>query len=202
MKSDQKNAQDKPTSLKGLKKGMKLRGEVKTVAPFGIFVDIGVERDGLVHISEVGRRRLKRISEGDKITVWVKKVDRKHGRIRLTMQRPIKRRLRDLEPGTVVRGMVTDLAPFGAFVDIGAVRDGLVHISELAPGYVDKPDDVVSVGEEVEVRVVSVDLKKRQIELSMLDLSGSNEVEEEEEELPTTMELAFQEAMARRKESD
>ncbi len=195
MNSD-KNAQEQPTTIHELKKGMKLVGRVKTLAPFGVFVDIGVERDGLVPISQVGRRRLKNISEGDKVTVWVKKVDRRHGRIRLTMRRPIKRRLRDLKPGMVLKGTVTDLTPFGAFVDIGAVRDGFVHISEMAPGFIKNPDEVVSVGEEVEVHVVGVNQKKRQIDLSMLDPSLEKQ---EEERLPTVMELAFREAMARKK---
>ncbi|MEA3459153.1 MAG: S1 RNA-binding domain-containing protein [Chloroflexota bacterium] len=195
---ENENVQRKPTSVQELKRDMKLEGVVKSLAPFGVFVDIGVERDGLVHISQLGRKRLNDISEGEKVTVWIKEVDPKRGRTSLTMRRPIKRRLRDLEPGMVIKGTVTDLAPFGAFVDIGAIRDGLVHISELAPGYVKKPEDVVSVGDEVEVRVVGVDPKKRKIELSMLDLPLDND-EPDEEKLPTAVALAFREAMARRK---
>ena len=93
---------------------------------------------------------------------------------------------------------MTRLARYGAFVDIGVERDGLVHVSEIAPGYVRDPAEYISVGEEIEVRVLSVDLRKNQIELSMKDLPSDEPEdagEEEDEEPPTAIELALKEAM-------
>ncbi len=194
--------QKKPTSIKDLKRGMKLQGKVTRIALCGAFVDIGLDREGLIHISQLGRRSINRVTEvlkkGDEVTVWVKKVDRKRKRVFLTLVEP-PRPLRSLKPGMVLEGKVTKLAPFGVFVDIGAGRDGLVHISELAPGRVDDPAEIVSVGEKVEVQVLRVDRKRRRIELSMKEplleaLKG------EEEPLPTVMELAWQRALARQRE--
>jgi ribosomal protein S1 len=83
-------------------------------------------------------------------------------------------------------------------VDIGVGRDGLVHISEMADGHVDRPSDVVQEGEEIEVRVVAVDHRKRRIELSLLNLPGEDteiEAEDDQESPLTAMELAWQQAM-------
>jgi predicted RNA-binding protein with RPS1 domain len=98
----------------------------------------------------------------------------------------------------VLTGRVTRLERYGAFVDIGVERDGLVHVSEIAQGYVKNPTEYVSVGEKVEVRVVSVNLRKGQIELSMKDVptDAPVETEEEEENPPTAIEVALKEAMA------
>jgi len=181
---------------------MKLQGKVVRVELFGAFVDIGVGRDGLAHISQLREGRVNRVidvvNEGDEITVWVQRVDLEKGRISLTMIEPPERTLEDLEPDMVLTGKVTRLARFGAFVDIGVERDGLVHVSEIAQGYVKDPAEYVSVGEKVEVRVVSVDLRKQQIELSIKDLPFDEPegAEEEEEDVPTKVELALQEAMS------
>lgn len=190
----------RPTSIEELRPKIKLQGKVVRVELFGAFVDIGVGRDGLVHISQLQKGRVNRVTdvvnEGDDVTVWVQKVDPQQGRISLTMVEPV-HGLEDVEPGTVLKGKVTRLTRYGAFVDIGVGRDGLVHVSEIATGYVKDPAEYVSAGEEVEVRVVSVDLRKNQIELSMKDLpSDEPEGVEEEEEAPTAIEVALKEAMS------
>jgi ribosomal protein S1 len=90
------------------------------------------------------------------------------------------------------------LAPYGAFVDIGVGRDGLVHISEMAEGRIGQPSDVVKEGEEIQVRVVKVNRKKRQIELSLQGLEPVEHIsgdDEPEEEVMTAMELAWRNAM-------
>ncbi len=188
-----------PTNIKELKPRMRLRGKVTKVVLSGAFVDIGLSQEGWVHISQLNKDPVNRVTEvvkpGDEVTVWVRKVDRRRGRINLTMIEPPERVFSDLKPGMIIKGKVTRLAPFGAFVDVGVGRDGLVHISELAPGYVENPAEIVSVGEEVEVKVLSVDRKRRQIELGMKDIPIDNI--DEEEPLPTTMELAIQEALGR-----
>lgn len=189
-------SEQQPTNIKDLKPRMRLRGKITRVGLSGAFVDIGLGQDGWVHISQLSEGPVNRVAEvvepGDEVTVWVKKVDRRRGRINLTMVEPPERVFGDLKPGMIIKGKVTRLAPFGAFIDVGVGRDGLVHISELAPGYVEKPSEIVSVGEEVEVKVLSVDRKRRQIELGMKEIPIDDL--EDEEPLPTIMEVALKEA--------
>jgi len=189
-----------PTDTKNLKPRMRLRGKVTKVGLSGAFVDIGLSQEGWMHISQLSKDPVNRVTEivepGNEVTVWVKRVDRRRGRINLTMIEPPERVFGDLKPGMIIKGKVTRLAPFGAFVDIGVGRDGLVHVSELAPGYVENPAEIVSVGEEVEVKVLSVDHRRRQIELGMKGIPLDID-EEEEAPLPTIMELAIKEAFDR-----
>jgi len=202
MASQQKeeNALSPKKIVKTLSKGMRLTGQVTNITEFGAFVDIGVGRDGLVHISELRRQGGDQgsgtIGIGDEVTVWIKNLDRKRNRISLTMREPAGRKLKDLEPGMVVEGKVTRLVSYGAFVDIGLRRDGMVHVTEMARGYVRDPADVLTVGDVVQVKVLEIDRKKRRVALSMKDRSVESGTEEEEEVLPTTMELAFRQAMA------
>jgi small subunit ribosomal protein S1 len=190
--------------VKTLSKGMKLTGKVTNITKFGAFVDIGVGRDGLVHISELRRQDEGQgsdtISPGDEVTVWIKALDRKRNRISLTMREPPRRKLKELEPGMIVEGKVTRLVPYGAFVDIGLRRDGMVHVTEMDQGYVRDPADMLTVGDVVQVKVLEIDRKKRRVALSMKDLPVESKAEEEEEALPTPMELAFKQAMAQQKD--
>lgn len=185
--------------VKILSKGMKLTGKVTNVTEFGVFVDIGVGRDGLVHISELrrqgGDQGASAFRIGDEVTVWIKALNRQRNRISLTLKEPPRRKLKDLEPGMILEGKVTRLVPYGAFVDIGLAREGMVHITEMAQGYVRDPADVVTVGDVVQVKVLEIDRRKRRVALSMKDLPVESPAEEEEA-LPTTIELAFQQAIA------
>jgi small subunit ribosomal protein S1 len=197
----EENALSPKKIVKTLSKGMKVTGKVTNVTKFGAFVDIGVGRDGLVHISELRRQSEDQssgtINTGDEVTVWIKDLDRKRNRISLTMREPARRKLKDLEPGMIIEGKVTRLAPYGAFVDIGLRRDGMIHVTEMSQDYVRDPADMLTVGDAVQVKVLEIDRKKRRVALSMKDLSVEREAgEEEEEPLPTTMELAFKQAMA------
>ncbi len=193
-------------SIMDLRPGMELTGKVKSVTDFGAFVDIGIAQDGLVHISELARRRVKNVAEvvqvGDEVKVWVKKVDKKRGRISLTMVKPTTRRFKDLKPDIVVDGVVTRIEPYGVFVDIGTGRDGLVHVSELTEGYINSPSEVVSIGDKVQVRVLKVDRKARKVDLTMKEFMKTPEPpepepvqQEEEEPAQTVMSLAFQAAL-------
>src|SRR5512140_387775 len=94
------------------------------------------------------------------------------------MIQPLAYEWKDLEPETIVKGKVVRLETYGAFVDIGAERPGMIHISELARGYVKNASDVVKEGDEIEAKIINVDRKKRQIRLSMKALQP--EVVEEE----------------------
>lgn len=175
---------------------------------YGAFVDVGADKDGLVHISMLQKGNVKRVEDvvqtGQQVQVWVHRVDAGAGRLELSMLRPVATKWKDIKPGLTLQGKVVRLEGFGAFVDVGAERPGLVHISEMSNDYVRSPGDVVSVGDEVEVRVLDVDRKKRQIKLSMKSVEVMEEIEEDEpvEELPTAMELALRQAMGEGAEAD
>jgi small subunit ribosomal protein S1 len=183
-----------------LEPGMKVEGKVVRLERFGAFVDIGAETDGLIHVSEMATGRVAKpsdvVSEGDQVSVWVKDVDRKGRRISLTLLEPPEVDIRALRPDMTLTGTVVRLESFGAFVDIGAGRDGMIHVTEMGRGYVGSPSEIVSVGDEVQVRVVEVDPRRGRISLSMKDLPTDEFlIDEEEEELPTAMELALRAAM-------
>jgi ribosomal protein S1 len=108
------------------------------------------------------------------VDVWVRRV--KKDRIELTMVQPLALEWKEIEPDMIVKGKVVRLEPYGAFVDIGAERPGMVHVSELAHGYIKTPSEIVKEGDEVEAKVLDVNRKKKQIKLSMKALEP--EIEE------------------------
>ncbi len=160
--------------LAKLQKGQILPGAVSSIVDFGAFVDLG-GIDGLVHISELSWSHVNHPSEvvqvGDKVEVMVLDVDLSRERISLglkqTQEDPWKQLVKNFPVGSLVEGKVTKLVPFGAFVEIGDGVEGLVHISEMAKGHVEKPEDVVSVGLPVHVKVMDVDMDRRRISLSV-----------------------------------
>src|SRR5947199_394661 len=105
--------------------------------------------------------------------------------------------IKELKPKMELHGKVKKVELYGAFVDVGVGTDGLLHISELTSGYVGSPSDVVKIGQEVEVRVIKVNSKKKQIDLSMKAAEEPVAMPEDEdtEEVPTAMELALRRAM-------
>jgi predicted RNA-binding protein with RPS1 domain len=114
------------------------------------------------------------------VDVWVRRVFSKKGRIELTMIKPLDKDWKDLEEEMVVKGTVTRLEKFGAFVEIGAERPGLIHISEMAHGYVKDPSEILHEGDEVEVKILKVNRRKKQIKLSMKALAPAPEPERSE----------------------
>ena len=162
------------TVVRMLSVGQQVKGTVKRITEFGAFVDIGVGRDGLVHISELSAKRVGKVSdvlqEGQEVMLWIKKLDRDRNRISLTMIEPGKRTIRDLQKGEVVEGTVTRILPYGAFIDIGIGRDALLHVREMGEGFVAKPEDVVQVGQLVEVRVIEIARRRSRVDLSMKGL--------------------------------
>ena len=162
---------DEPISILNLKPRQHLTGKVKNITNFGAFVDISLPQDGLVHISELARQKVDKVtdvvSEGQEVDVWVKKVDKKRGRISLTMVKPITRRFRDINEDDELEGVVTRLEPYGAFIDIESDREGLVHISQITHDYINHPEEALTIGDNVKVKVLKVNRKKRQVDLSI-----------------------------------
>ncbi len=193
-----------PHSITDLRPKMRLEGTVKETQLYGAVVDVGLEYDGLIHISQLSTKRVNRVTDvvkpGDKVTVWVTKVDPAHGRIGLTMVEPPKVDWREIAEGQVYTGTVTRIEPYGAFVDIGAERAGLLHVREMSTGYVRHPSEIVQLGDEIEVRVLKFDRRKRRIDLTMADIAEEVE-EEDEDEGPTwtAMEIALQRAQGQRR---
>ncbi len=202
-----------PSGLEALKPGSIVKGKVRKIVDFGAFIDVGVGRDGLAHISTLKRAGVDQtLKAGDEVDVVVRRVDVENNRISLAIASPdaeSKTPLRDLETNEVVTGRVVRLVDFGAFVDIGARTDGLLHISQLGSGFVNHPSEVLHVGDEVQVRILEVDTRRRRISLTMRDVdeereaSGANnqargasqsQDSSPGERLPTAMELAFEKA--------
>ncbi|MBN1887001.1 MAG: S1 RNA-binding domain-containing protein [Thermoflexales bacterium] len=183
-----------------LKKDLQVSGKVTSVTDFGAFVEFGGPREGLIPTGQLARERINKpsdvISEGDEVTAYILSVDKKRERIGLSKLEPPALPWEQVKKGHTYRGKVTRLERFGAFVDIGAERDGLIHVSELASGFIQDPSELISVGEEIDVKVLDVDQRRRKIQLSMKEVAPVEqaEAEEEEEALPTAMEQAFQSA--------
>ena len=147
----------------------KLMGKILKTTLAGALVDVGQPVPGVLHISQLQKDPVNKVEdivkEGQSVEVWVKRV--RKDRIELTMIQPLMYDWKDLQPDMVVKGKVVRMEPYGVFVEIGAERPGMIHISELARGYVKNASDVVKDGDEVEAMVLKVDRKKRQIRLSM-----------------------------------
>jgi predicted RNA-binding protein with RPS1 domain len=158
----------------------KLSGRVMKTTLAGALVDIGGNLPGVIHISQLQSKPVNKvedvIKEGQIVDVWVRRI--RKDRIELTMIEPLKFEWKEIQPDTVVKGKVVRLESYGAFVDFGAERPGLIHVSELARGFVKTAGEVVKEGDEVEAKVLDVDRRKRQIRLSMKALQPEIVVEE------------------------
>ncbi|MBN1231601.1 MAG: S1 RNA-binding domain-containing protein [Anaerolineales bacterium] len=194
-----------------LEKKMKIKGKVVKLALAGAVVKIeGSDLPGVLHISLIREEPVKRVEDvlevGQEIEAWVRRVDTRTGRVELTMIEPLKMEWREIKKGSVLKGTVTRIEKFGAFIDIGAERPGLAHISELTHEYIRSVEDVFSVGSEVDVMVVDFNRRRKQIKLSLKALLPEPEPEpkkladvemdeENDEPAPTAMEIALKKAM-------
>lgn len=202
-----------PSSLGDLNRKDKLAGTVKRTELYGAFLDVGLDTDAILHVSQVpgGRRIQDILQEGQTVEVWVDKADPERNQLIVTMMEPLAVEWSDLDEGNTYKGTVKRLENFGAFVDIGAEKEGLVHVSEISHDYIRHPSQAVTVGEEVDVQVLSYSKRKRRINLSMKALIEQPEKEvedfidevfdldEEEDEMPTAMEAAFRKASGGKK---
>jgi ribosomal protein S1 len=162
----------------------KVRGTVIRVTLAGAVVDIGQRVPGVIHISQLQQGPVNKVDdvirEGQVVEAWVRRL--RNDRIELTMVEPLLYDWKEIKPDQIVKGRVTRIEAYGAFVDFGAERPGLVHVSELSRGYVKSASDVVKEGDEVEAKVLDVDRRKRQIRLSLKALQA--ELPEEKAEAP------------------
>jgi len=160
--------------LDNLKPGEVRKGVVSSVVNFGAFVDLG-GMDGLIHVSELSWKHVDHpgsvVAVGDEVTVQVLEVDLDRERISLslkaTQQDPWQAFASNHRVGELVYGRVTKLVPFGAFIQVGDGIEGLVHISEMSAHHVDLPEQVVTPGEELWVKIIDLDLQRRRISLSI-----------------------------------
>ena len=152
----------------------KLSGKILKTTLAGALVDIGQSLPGVIHISQLQTEAVNKVEdvvkEGQAVDVWVRRV--KKDRIELTMIEPLAYEWKEIQPDLIVKGKVVRLETYGAFVDFGAERPGLIHVSELTHGYVKTASEVLKEGEEIEAKVLDVDRRKRQIRLSMKALQA------------------------------
>jgi small subunit ribosomal protein S1 len=195
-----------PETIEDLEPKMKVAGKVLKTSLAGAIVDIGVGVPGVLHISKIQKDSVARVpdvlKEGQEIEVWIQRIDPENKKIEVTMLEPLGREWQEIKPDMELIGKVTRIEKYGVFVDIDAERPGLVHISEMAHGYVRTPTDIVQKGDEVNVKVLKVNRRKKQIKLSMkaleeppqeaLDLDDD---EEKKEPTPTAFEAAIRKAM-------
>ena len=171
---EQTQSEVRQTFLNQLQKGQIRKGVVSSIVNFGAFVDLGGV-DGLVHVSELSWKHIDHPNEvvevGTPVTVEVLEVDMDRERVSLslkaTQEDPWQTFARLHQIGQIVPGKVTKLVPFGAFVRVGDGIEGLVHVSELAERHVEIPEQVVSVGDDVMVKVIDIDLERRRVSLSL-----------------------------------
>tara|TARA_B100001250_G_scaffold4740_1_gene4010 strand:+ start:718 stop:2037 length:1320 start_codon:yes stop_codon:yes gene_type:complete len=172
-----------------LKPGERRKGVISSVVNFGAFVDLG-GMDGLIHVSELSWKHVSHPSDvvtiGDEVDIEVLEVDLDRERISLslkaTQQDPWQEFADSHRVGELVYGRVTKLVPFGSFVQVGDNIEGLVHISEMSEHHVDLPEQVVTPGEELWVKIIDVDLEKRRISLSVKQAAEGGVVAEEYQE--------------------
>ncbi len=175
--------------LDNLKPGERRKGVVSSVVNFGAFVDLG-GMDGLVHVSELSWKHVDHpgsvVQVGDEIDVEVLEVDLDRERISLslkaTQQDPWQEFANEHRVGELVYGRVTKLVPFGSFVQVGDGIEGLVHISEMSAHHVEMPEQVVTPGEELWVKIIDLDLQRRRISLSIKQAAEGGSVAAEYQE--------------------
>src|SRR5213082_3467621 len=188
---EQTQSEVRQTFLQTLQKGQVRTGVVSSIVNFGAFVDLGGV-DGLVHVSELSWKHIDHPSEvvevGQEVTVEVLDVDMDRERVSLslkaTQEDPWQALARTHAIGQVVPGQVTKLVPFGAFVRVAQGIEGLVHISELSDSHVESPEQVINVGDQVQVKVIDVDVPRRRISLSVRQVGEQAPVELEIEAEP------------------
>jgi len=183
--------------------GKTYKGKVKSFTSFGAFVDIGGV-DGLIHLSEISWRKIKHPSEvlkiGDEVEVTVLEFNKEKERISLGYKKPEDNPWNQVAQkyyvGDIVHGKVVRMVPFGCFVQIDDSIDALVHISQISNKRIAKPDDVLKIGQDIEAKIIEMDLENKKIGLSIKEVNPIDPITEDDasntysnsenkEELPT-----------------
>ncbi len=186
---DEEYENKKRETWDNLEEGQVVNGVVRRITDFGAFVDIGGV-DGLLHVSEISWGRVDHprsvLKVGQGIDVKVLGVNKEEGKVSLGLKQlqpnPWETASEKYKVGEIVEGKVLRIAPFGAFVEVEPGIEGLVHISQLADYHVAKPEDVVSVGEVIPVKILSVDDKAQRMSLSLREARGKNTGEQDEKD--------------------
>ncbi|MDU7164065.1 MAG: bifunctional 4-hydroxy-3-methylbut-2-enyl diphosphate reductase/30S ribosomal protein S1 [Anaerococcus vaginalis] len=165
-----------------LEEGQVITGKVARLTDFGAFIEIG-SLDGLLHVSDIAWTRVEHprdvLNIGDDIEVKILKLNKEKNRISLgrkqLLEKPFAQFVNEHEIGDIVTGKVVNLLDFGAFVEVSEGVEGLIHVSEISWDHVEKPSDELNVGDEVEVKILSVDPEEEKIGLSMKALKEAPE---------------------------
>lgn len=212
MVTQSRDLEQREKTLNRVKEGDVLEGTVSGITPFGVFVNAeGLE--GLVHLSELSWDKVEDIgslySVGSKVKVMVIGVTDGGKRVAYSVKRllqdPWAEAIAKYQIGDIVKGKVQKVVPYGAFVRIGDGLNGLIHISELSDKLVKDPEDMVKVGDEVDVKILSISSTERHLGLSLKAAKGKSEKEEEKEELSqeelvTAVDTAIDEEIGEKKE--
>lgn len=188
----EKRAEEKAKLLETLAVGNKYTGVVKSLTSYGAFVDIGGVY-GMIHISELSWSRIKTpadvLSVGDEVEVFIKDINEETKKISLGYKKeednPWFILKNEYPVDSVVKCKIVGLTTFGAFANIIPGIDGLIHISQIANKRIDKPQDILAVGDEVEAKIIAIDFDKKRVSLSMRAL-----LPEEAEKADETAEVA------------
>ena len=166
--------------------GDRFVGKVKSLTSYGAFVDLGGV-DGMVHISELSWQRIKNPSEvvlvGDEVEVYVKAIDTEKKKISLGYKKPEENPWvifeKNFAVDDTVKATVVSMTTYGAFARIIPGIDGLVHISQIANKHVAKPQDELTIGQEIEAKIIAVDYEKKRVSLSIRALLPEEAAAEE-----------------------
>ena len=175
-----------------VEEGQEFTGTVKSLTNFGAFVDLGGV-DGMIHISELSWKRIKHPSDvlkvGDVIDVYIKALDPEKKKISLGYRKdednPWEILRKNYPEGTVIDAEIVSLTDFGAFARVIPGIDGLIHISQIADRRIEKPSDVLKVGDKVQAKIIGIDFDKKRVSLSiraLLEPAAEDEAEETEAE--------------------
>lgn len=198
LEAEEKEKKEKVWST--IAEGQTCRGVVRRLANFGAFVDLGGV-DGLLHVSEMGWGRIKNpgdvVKVGQEIEVYVLNLDREKEKISLGLKQlianPWDTAAEKYAVGNVVTGKVVRVVPFGAFVELETAVDGLVHISQISWDRVEKVEDALSIGQEIQAKVLELDVEHKKISLSIKQLTEKPAKEAAQAEKEASKEDAVEE---------
>jgi len=180
--AEETRKRQKEALLEELQEGDVIQGQVSSLADFGAFIDLG-GTEGLIHLSELAWTQVSHprdiVKVGDELDVHVLNIDYERQRIGLSLKRlqpePWSQVLENYQPGQVVSAEITKLTNFGAFARIDNILEGLIHISELSSKSITHPRDVVSEGDKVQLRIISIEPDKRRMGLSLKQVTEPEE---------------------------